>query len=103
MPQPCAFRRWMTRRKFLEFGALAMGAGLLTACSAPAASPPATPLPTAAPPTVPPTPTAVATVAPTSAPQPAAAAPTSTPQPAPQAPKSGGTLRVGVGAEPANM
>jgi peptide/nickel transport system substrate-binding protein len=80
-----------------------MGAGLLTACSAPTAPPPATPLPTAAPPTVAPTAAAAATVAPTSTRQPAAAAPTSTAQPAAQIPKSGGTLRIGVGAEPANM
>jgi len=97
--------RQLNRRAFLRLAAIGAGASLLAACGQPAP-----PSPTVKPAAAPTTPPAPPTVAPAAAPKPtvapAAAAATAAPKPttAPaEQPRPGGTLRVGVGAEPAHM
>jgi peptide/nickel transport system substrate-binding protein len=88
--------------RIVGFGA---GASLLSACSGAAPSAPKPTNPPAAAPATPPTPPAKPVAAPTAtaaAPAIAAAAPTTAAPPAAQ-PRPGGTLRIGVGAEPAHM
>jgi peptide/nickel transport system substrate-binding protein len=85
----------MTRRSALRLLVPAAGAAILVACGAPAASPAA---PTFSPTSVPTTSTATGASA--SGTAPAAAAPTAAPT---AAPRTGGTLRIGMPSEPANV